>query len=780
MSFFKIPPDQLETFTLVTSPSHTFVTSSAGSIGAAYVYPRRSPFERETYKPGTDSVVFEDSSITSLINDIKMASTSSTNIFRAVKSYVDAVHALPTSHKYTAQVPITRFSPGNTFSENVLRKSVVQKHLMSQYRSEMPTAHWAYTNYHAINFVQGIGLPTGSVLLYPNVPVSNSTFASGSYVMTGAMTFEFYVNPRFVTNAQAGFRASTLLHLSSCYAISVISGSSRDHNNNITAYRVMLQLSHSADISPSLAYNSSYPRDLVFTSDDNSLPANEWSHVVIRWGTNEINHGTGTIAINGQTKCTFVVPSSSLAPSPTSGKGSPDVLCIGNYYAGTNIGTSQQAYFFAQNTALRDGLIALTSDTSRDEPATYSFSHPFNAEFHDLAIIDGYVTDDIVVTGSWHGRTNMESVRFFLPPFFTSESPWRRSVGGFGGVMQTPVSENDGTTDDPFNVALAFGVGGHSINIENFVRDFATGRYPRVHQMSASAVTTTFNATSANAFLYDSDFVKRRNTLILPCDDGRFVPNFDLLITASLTSSFYDDIGSRDYSWISLRDMIPSGNFAGFMVHDSGSYFEQLAGASPETPGVAQGSVLTIFQRTRDNTSNAVTFFNVSNLYYGNRILPGSFSVTDYSLSGTAGALGMTLRDDGNGNLFRADCSGTQATWNSVGNIFYSEGIAVVKSPHLNFFGADGYKMSFSGENTVHTMKINVLVGANTLNSSSNTTFGSVSASFDANEVDGRFVYISDLYLMDDNMNVVMKTALAQPILKRYGEKYLFRVQYDF
>ena len=781
MSFFKISPDQIETFTIVTNPFRSYATSSAGAFGSIYVFPRRSPFERDVVEVGTEATRFSDGTIDHLIQDIKSALTSSTDISSAVSSYMTAVHARPQSKRNTATLPIVRYVPGNIFSESTLRKNTVRKLLCSYYRTEMPTAHWAYTNYHSINFARSANLSTGSALLFPNVPISNSTFASGSYVVTGGFTFEFSVNPRFVANSPTTeFRASTLMHLSSCFAVSIVSGSERDHNNNTRGFRVLLQLSHSADISPSVAAAGTYPRNLVFLSDDNSLKANTWSRVVIRWGTNSVNHGTGTILIDGVARGTFVVPSSSIAPRSMATFGNPDVLCVGNFYEGTNAGTSQLAYFFAANTAAREGLVPLTSDTSRDEPATYSFSHPFNAEFHDLIIRDGYAPDDLVFSGSGVGPENLDGVKFFLPPFFTSESPFRRLVGTKGGVLQTPFFSIDGTTDDPFNAALAFGVGGHYINAENFVRDFATGRYPLLHQLSASEITTTTNALSTNETFYRDPNVRRRNTFILPCDDGNYVPNFGLLLTGSATSSFYDDLGADDPSFISLNDMIPSGNFLGFLQHDSGSYFQQLAGASPESPGVDPGSVLTIFQRTRDNSSNQVTLFNISNLYYGNRIKPGTFSVSDSSLSGTAGAIGITLRDDGYGNLYRADCSGSHAKWNSVGNIFYSEGVVVVKSPHLNFFGADAFSMTFQGEQTIHTTKINVLIGSNTLNSSSNASFSPISASFAANETDGRFVYVTDVYLMDENMNVVMKTALAQPILKRYGEKYLVRVQHDY
>jgi hypothetical protein len=42
------------------------------------------------------------------------------------------------------------------------------------------------------------------------------------------------------------------------------------------------------------------------------------------------------------------------------------------------------------------------------------------------------------------------------------------------------------------------------------------------------------------------------------------------------------------------------------------------------------------------------------------------------------------------------------------------------------------------------------------------------------------FVYISGLNFHDENMNVVAKARLAQPIIKREGDKILFKVALDF
>jgi len=65
-------------------------------------------------------------------------------------------------------------------------------------------------------------------------------------------------------------------------------------------------------------------------------------------------------------------------------------------------------------------------------------------------------------------------------------------------------------------------------------------------------------------------------------------------------------------------------------------------------------------------------------------------------------------------------------------------------------------------------------------NSSSNPQFQSVSASFDPNDTDPRFVYIDGINLHDDNLNVIIKAKLAQPIKKRNSDGILFKIKQDF
>lgn len=91
--------------------------------------------------------------------------------------------------------------------------------------------------------------------------------------------------------------------------------------------------------------------------------------------------------------------------------------------------------------------------------------------------------------------------------------------------------------------------------------------------------------------------------------------------------------------------------------------------------------------------------------------------------------------------------------------------------------------MSFSGEHQMHTQKYEILAGSGLLNSSSNPSYANVqnmiSASKDPLDTD-KFVYISSINLHDENLNVVAKAILAQPVIKREGEKILFKIAFDF
>ena len=819
MAIIPITSDDFENFSILTTPKRYFSSSSAGVTGSVNLYARRSEIERDNSLPSAfiDST-FKDANFDDVINGLQSSCVAPGNHYNKLDQYLQLV-ASASFRDRSKTLGIIRFTPPAEFNSDTLRKLVTKDLLYSYYRATSPNMQWAYTNYHALNFFSASCVSSGSVLLYPNFNTGRDSmcYVSGAYVPSGAFSFDFCINPRYTSDAaNAPFRAGTILHLSSCFALSMISGSRKDVNGFPSCFRLMLQLSHSADISPSLAIPGSNPSDLIFLSDDNALKQNSWHHVVIRWGTNNINAGTGSFHIDGVDVGKFCIPSSSIAPLPFKLTGNPDVLCVGNYYEGTNRETSAQACFFATDPATREGLVKLLDKTGINEPLNYSFKHPLNAEIHDLAIRSKYLTDqDIAVSQSFGPAMLDNTFLFYVPPFFTHLSPVRRSVGGFGGVLQTPFFAVDGATDDPFNIAMSFGVGGYYTNLDNFTRDFVNNSYSRNFHLTASSIDANVSvAQSANEILYNDPDVRRANLLIMPCDDGNFVPNYSLLVAEDNTTKFVDSLGNENYSLITLDNLVAdtsklfgSSLFSSTKTElEASEFIDFQVGSTPEAPlsspgpamlnfaklsnsavnagtylqGVQAGAPLTIYQRTLDPSSNQVVFFDVSNILYGMQIHPGSLTIRDNSLSGSFGRVGISLCDDGNGNIYRADSNTPKATWNSVGNVFYAEGIIVIKSPHLCLFGKDSFEVEFKGEQNVHVLGIDILADVNMAFSSSNPSYKQLSPSGYANDPDKDFTYISNIYLHDNNYNVIGKATLAQPFLKRRGDKVMFRIKFDF
>jgi hypothetical protein len=833
MTIYRVTPNDVETFTIVTNPVRTFVSSStAGATGSVYVFARRSSIEKEMAPLSAfiDST-HDDDNLNDELRSIQQVgrvirnSDSVNDAFSGsfasmISGFMDKVNVQGVSARKQKLLEVIRFTPSTQFSSNTLRKLAIKEQINPYYRIQYPHAHWAYTNYNTVNFFTSSTVPTGSALLYPNIEggLAHEGYVSGTYSLSGAFSFDFYINPRYQTDAHDGdFKAGTIMHLSSSYALSLVTGSSNDENGRPKSFRIKLQLSHSADVAPSEAAPGAFPNDLTFLSNDFALWHNNWHHVVVRWGTNLVNDGTGSFNIDGSDRGTFVIPSGTVAPLQYADDSNyPTTLVVGNYYEGNNDFTESMGRFFAVDPATRDGLNQMNYDGSGiNDPGTYDFTHPLNAELHDLSLKRYYMSDqDISVSASVSPTRMDDRIAFYLPPFFVPESPFRQEVSSSGGILQTPFFEVDGTTDDPFNVALSFGVNGHYINIENYLRDFASNNHPRTHLMTASVIAGTSELREANEFLYDDPQVRRRNLLILPCDDGNFVPSYELLASESNRANFIDDLGSEELSFVHLDNLVSTSSllfgtdFSSEAKTDAQANFfaDQAIGFTPEQPGLPAGSAylghvdtvtkaiasgnfdagiqtgapLSIYQRTRDPSSNQVTFFDISNLYYGKRILPGSLTISDPSLSGSGGAMSITLKDDGRGNLYRADALSSASLWNSAGNVYYDEGIVLVKNPHLYFYGKEGYELSFRGEQNVHVLKMDIIAPANQMNSSSNPNFIPVHPSGYANDPDTEFVYITGINLHDDNFNVVMKAQLAQPIMKRHGDRIAFKVKYDF
>lgn len=779
MAIQRITPDDIETFTLETNPSRTYASSSvSGVTGSVYLFARRSLFEKEIYPLSAFSAsLFSDQNLDDYRLDI-LRQTSSVDISSGVTTYLSAVRAQGISARKQQTLEIHRLTPPFSLNSDSLRKKVIVDHLMPYYRTSYPRAQYTITNYNCLNFYTASNVPTSSVLLYPNPIKDSATSQLTQYGFTGSFSFDFWIRPKYTPDLpDAPYKPGCIFHLTGGYAVCLHSGSARDINGNLNAFRLSLQLTSAANVVPDLITSAMAN---VFFSDDNCLPRDKWSHVTIKWGGSGYNQGTGSFVVDS-TPCGYFVITSSMEVG-TQAIGDPSVLCVGNYYEGQNNLTTAMSYFFTNDTAEREGLYELQGGAGFG-PSAFAFRYPLNAEVHDLKLYNKYLTTTEIEENESDGPELSSNLLFYLPPFFTRDSPTRSFYDGAGGIPVTPFFGKDGASETPFAKEMAFGCGGHYINLENYVRDFASGRYARLWDLSGSTINTaTTVAESANTILYKTGSNIKRLYTILPCDNGNFTPNFNLLSTLN-TSSFVNDLGNYEPGVISLRNMISGAFAADVMVQPTGSIVSALMGGNdPEDFGTIPGNSLAIYHRTRDASSNQVVVFDISNMFYGQQIKPGSLVLRETRISGSSNKFGFTFRDDGAGNLYRANAlNGPHATWASVGNVFYNEGLVIIKYPQLYFFGLTEFELEFKGVQNIHVMTVNAFARPMQLISSSNPSYRTGSLDDDlANEYDSNYVFLTHVNLHDDNLNVISRTAIAQPMVKRSGDKFLFKIKMDY
>ena len=799
MSLIRITDLNIERFELNANPKRTFTSSSnSGPTGSVKLFSDNSTAIADVVSTNKSSGFFSDAVVENARAGAQLA-LSSGNGYNALNQYLNLVNSTSQSVRANKEQEVIRSKPGTLLNKNFMKKRVIQNALFPYYKYKYPTCDWAFTNYNSINFITGSGLPSDSVLIFP---AGTGTFAQENtnfYAPDSGFTFDFYINPRY-TQFEDGqdLKAGTILHMSSCYAISLVTGSSIGNDGRKDGFRLLFQLSQSAEIPPSqfafdgdtITTPSSIKSDLVFASKDNSLSLNNWHHVAFRWGGLAFQGGTGSISIDGSVNQTFSIPSSSVMQTsmPVGSSGDPDALFVGNFYEGTNTGINQIAGFFNANAAANEGVTLFNPNLTQD-PTDAVFNHPLNAEIHDIKIYSEYKSDKAIRSNAVTGSALEPSLRFYLPPFFAKESLPRQ-------ILQTPFFSAKGKTNDPFNVALSFGIGTLSVNLENYLRDFATGHYPRMYNLSSSVIDTSFQeeGRDGNYILYKNESHAKRNLTILPNDNGKFFPNFELLasgtqesipVSGSAEDKFVDFYGTRNLQLVSLKDMVglqyaPAFTQTGDIEPES--TFKELLVADPNNidPGVSPGNILTVLQRTRDNTSNEVAIFDISNMFYGDRIKPGTLVLTDNAITGSSGNMSIKVRDDERGSIYRADANTSHAKWSNIGNVLYEEGLIVIKTPNIPFFGKDGFTITFEGDRTVYVLEVLIPAERTTLDQSTNPNFKALKPTDYDSELADKFSYLTGLQLHDDNLNVIMRVNFAQPVVKRVEDRLVVRARLDF
>ena len=172
--------------------------------------------------------------------------------------------------------------------------------------------------------------------------------------------------------------------------------------------------------------------------------------------------------------------------------------------------------------------------------------------------------------------------------------------------------------------------------------------------------------------------------------------------------------------------------------------------------------------------------FEIPNAFYSEKIKEETIELEDRDIAGTAAALQMKLKDNASGGMYRADCLTPQAKWNYVGNIFRNEGFIHLTHPSLASFGELSFDIKFKGEHGLNVFEINVPCEAGEHNVSTNIAYKKISPTEYNVDKNVDFVFIDTINLHDENLNIVAKANLSQPLSKRITDKYNFRLKLDY
>jgi hypothetical protein len=190
---------------------------------------------------------------------------------------------------------------------------------------------------------------------------------------------------------------------------------------------------------------------------------------------------------------------------------------------------------------------------------------------------------------------------------------------------------------------------------------------------------------------------------------------------------------------------------------------------------------LPLYSTDYDSSGFHAILFSISSQFINKGIEKESFFARDVDLFGSGGSLNISMRDNNFGQIYRSDCLTKKATWNTIGGILYSEGFVLINHPGLNNFGYSNFNIKFNSSTTLYTHEINLPAYSGKFNVSSNTSYiEDLRIDNSAFNSDEDFVYITDINIHDENLNILAKARLANPFAKKNSDNVLFRLSMDY
>jgi hypothetical protein len=199
--------------------------------------------------------------------------------------------------------------------------------------------------------------------------------------------------------------------------------------------------------------------------------------------------------------------------------------------------------------------------------------------------------------------------------------------------------------------------------------------------------------------------------------------------------------------------------------------------------------------------------FHIPQAFYGRNIVPNSVRITDRTWSDPKLGLVRTLIDDGRGGLFLSGSAasaslnlsiGESSTpsyrgveWNKVGNVFYEQGLIVIKDPALMDFGHapdaltshpnDLVQLEFRGQSRIPVKTVVARIDRGELNCSLNPTYYRTQEDGyrEIRHPSGN-LYVTTVGLYNSDRELVGIARLAEPLRVRPRDRLAIKIRMDF
>ena len=624
---------------------------------------------------------------------------------------------------------------------------------------------------------------------------------------TEQVTFEFWIKP-----CKEQTDVGTIVSLRDNFALCLIPDSTSEKNGVYESFKIGVysQAQVVSGSPPSLSDVTIAAAGGGIYVTSGLLTLDTWHHVVIRYGS-LFNNGLLNVYVDSVSVTGGNVDGLYNAGlSRTDGFFDTGVassggatLLVGGW---PSITTDTQLW---GDYATNQGLTGVNGDAQSLGEAVVG-QKTLKSELKEVRIWSETKTEQELLANKFHSLTSTENLRFYLPLHFdpSNDTPqWKRlaflpsnrnpqnKTEYYEEGRVVPLSESNVQYNPvQFCTNAAYIVGMPFVNVHSHLKDYANNEYPVIlghNQYNDISVSNSYPTISdktiadnkLNYFIYhwkDLGWLRSINSMILPCDCDVFEPKFDL-------------VGSNAHVYLDKEFLRLNGSGVG----DTSNRYEikdcyddeifaiqetvvRLDPSQKTFRGKAENygtSVLVSENKLEDNDflSPLSTVIAIPQIYYGNRVRPESVE------------LKFTLNEDGKeitivdfeGSLYRKDPKRSYIK-SKVGHIDYGNGILCIFSPLLTSLGLENFDLKFKGEKNMHVMQLDIPCSAGVANKSQHPSFKKLKPSANANESDGSLTYISTIYLHDENLNIIGKVNLAQPMQKREEDSFIFRVKVDF